>query len=81
MSDSELIYVCVPNDFDITVLFFLFQDDEFVVFPDIRPAAKHHYLIVTREHIRNVKQLTAEHRPVGKWNLMSIEIKFSQASV
>jgi diadenosine tetraphosphate (Ap4A) HIT family hydrolase len=43
-----------------------FQDDEYVVFPDKYPAAKHHYLIVTREHIRNVKQLTAEHKLVGK---------------
>jgi diadenosine tetraphosphate (Ap4A) HIT family hydrolase len=44
----------------------LFQDDEYVAFPDIKPAAKHHYLIVTREHIRDVKVLTAEHKPVGK---------------
>jgi diadenosine tetraphosphate (Ap4A) HIT family hydrolase len=44
----------------------LFQDDEYVVFPDIKPAAKHHHLIVTREHIRDVKVLTAEHKLVGK---------------
>lgn len=38
------------------------KDDEYVAFPDIKPAAKHHYLIVTREHIRDVKVLTAEHK-------------------
>ncbi|PSN57716.1 Histidine triad nucleotide-binding protein 3, partial [Blattella germanica] len=32
-------------------------DDEFVVFPDIKPAAKHHYLVVTQEHIQNVKHI------------------------
>ncbi|XP_023703548.1 histidine triad nucleotide-binding protein 3 isoform X1 [Cryptotermes secundus] len=37
-------------------------DDEYVVFPDIKPAARHHYLIVTRKHIRNAKQLTVEHK-------------------
>ncbi|KDR20307.1 histidine triad nucleotide-binding protein 3-like isoform X1 [Zootermopsis nevadensis] len=42
----------------------LYKDDEYVVFPDIKPAAKHHYLIVTREHIQNAKQLTTEHRHV-----------------
>jgi hypothetical protein len=54
----------------------LFQDDEYVVFPDKSPAAKHHYLIVTREHIGNVKQLTAEHKHIGKGSLISGEIKF-----
>jgi diadenosine tetraphosphate (Ap4A) HIT family hydrolase len=44
----------------------LFQDDEYVAFSDIKPAAKHHYLIVTREHIRDVKVLTAEHKLLGK---------------
>ncbi|PNF37737.1 hypothetical protein B7P43_G11317 [Cryptotermes secundus] len=40
----------------------LYKDDEYVVFPDIKPAARHHYLIVTRKHIRNAKQLTVEHK-------------------
>jgi diadenosine tetraphosphate (Ap4A) HIT family hydrolase len=57
----------ILRDSGITNLFIhSFQDNEYVVFPDIRPAAKHHYLIVTREHIQNAKQLTTEHRHVGK---------------
>ncbi|KAJ9577098.1 hypothetical protein L9F63_006335 [Diploptera punctata] len=40
----------------------VYKDDEFVVFPDIKPASKHHYLIVTHEHIPNAKQLTQEHK-------------------
>ncbi|CAG7826580.1 unnamed protein product [Allacma fusca] len=44
---------------DLTNL--IYKDDEIVVFPDIRPAAKYHYLIVPREHIKNAKELTATH--------------------
>lgn len=59
----------------LVTFFCLFQDDEYVAFPDIKPAAKHHYLIVTREHIKDVKVLTAEQKLVGKWRLFSGEIK------
>ena len=34
-----------------------FQDDEVVAFPDIRPAAKYHFLISPREHIKDAKIL------------------------
>jgi diadenosine tetraphosphate (Ap4A) HIT family hydrolase len=39
----------------------LYQDDKFVVFSDLRPAAEHHYLVCPREHIRNAKILTKDH--------------------
>lgn len=39
------------------------QDDEFVVFPDIRPASKHHLLVVSREHIKDAKFLTSSQVP------------------
>ncbi|BET02126.1 HIT domain [Nesidiocoris tenuis] len=42
----------------------IFQDDTLVVFSDIRPAAKHHYLIVTKEHISDCKVLTPEQKPL-----------------
>ncbi|XP_056018529.1 adenosine 5'-monophosphoramidase HINT3-like isoform X2 [Ostrea edulis] len=38
----------------------LYQDEEFVAFRDIRPAADHHYLIVTKQHIKDPKQLRAD---------------------
>ena len=44
----------------------LLQDEEFIVFPDIRPAAPHHYLVLTREHLIDAKCLTKEHIPMGK---------------
>jgi diadenosine tetraphosphate (Ap4A) HIT family hydrolase len=62
------------NSMNVKIFCCLFQDDGYVAFPDIRPAAKHHYLIVTREHIRGVKELTAEHKFVGKCRLVSGEI-------
>ncbi|XP_046658450.1 adenosine 5'-monophosphoramidase HINT3-like isoform X1 [Homalodisca vitripennis] len=39
-------------------------DDELVVFPDIKPAAPHHYLVVPKSHLLNAKQLGPEHKPL-----------------
>jgi diadenosine tetraphosphate (Ap4A) HIT family hydrolase len=44
---------------DLTSL--TYKDDEVVAFPDIRPAAKYHYLISPREHIKDAKSLTPAH--------------------
>ncbi|XP_050706472.1 adenosine 5'-monophosphoramidase HINT3-like [Eriocheir sinensis] len=55
------------------------QDEEFVVFPDIRPAAPHHFLVVTREHITDPKCLTKEHIPtVEKMMALSKEVLVTQ---
>ena len=35
----------------------LYKDEDFVCFRDIRPVASHHYLIVPRQHLPNVKYL------------------------
>jgi len=35
-----------------------------VVFKDRKPAAKHHYLVCPREHIRDAKALTHKHLPL-----------------
>lgn len=40
----------------------VFEDENTVVFPDIRPATQHHYLIVPKQHYGNPKTLhDAEH--------------------
>lgn len=45
----------------------LYQDNEIVVFKDIKPAAKYHYLAVPKEHIINVNYLSApEHKALRK---------------
>uniref|UniRef100_A0A1B6DG90 Adenosine 5'-monophosphoramidase HINT3 n=1 Tax=Clastoptera arizonana TaxID=38151 RepID=A0A1B6DG90_9HEMI len=38
----------------------IFEDDDVVVFPDIKPAAPHHYLVVPKEHIKDAKSLKSE---------------------
>lgn len=36
-----------------------------VVFNDIKPAAKHHYLVVTKDHIISPKSLTKDDISMG----------------
>lgn len=39
----------------------IYEDENLVVFPDRRPASMHHYLVVTKEHIRDAKHLNGSH--------------------
>lgn len=39
---------------------FLYEDDDFVVFKDINPAAPVHLLLVPKKHIRSMNDLKAE---------------------
>jgi len=41
------------------------QDEKFIVFSDIHPAAEHHYLVCPRSHIRNAKCLTKNDLELG----------------
>ena len=38
----------------------IYEDEKTVVFPDLRPATKHHYLVIPKEHYGNPKSLTAD---------------------
>ena len=38
----------------------IYEDEEIAVFPDRKPAAKHHYLVVPKEHYGNPKSLHSE---------------------
>ncbi|XP_064485316.1 adenosine 5'-monophosphoramidase HINT3-like [Ornithodoros turicata] len=42
----------------------LFQDEDHVVFRDIHPAAKHHYLVIPKRHIKDPKCLTHSDIPL-----------------
>lgn len=44
---------------------FHYEDDDVVVFTDIKPASKHHYLSVPTKHIQDVNKLTREHKPLS----------------
>ena len=35
----------------------VYEDDDVLVFPDIRPAARHHYLVIPRIHVGDPKSL------------------------
>lgn len=43
----------------------LYQDDEIIIFKDISPVAKHHYLVVPKVHIKNTKSLTINNKALG----------------
>lgn len=43
-----------------------YQDDQAIIFKDIRPAASHHFLVVPKTHIKNAKILTPDQKPIGK---------------
>jgi diadenosine tetraphosphate (Ap4A) HIT family hydrolase len=38
-----------------------YQDDDVLIFKDIKPAAKFHFLSIPKEHIPNVNSLTRDH--------------------
>ncbi|KAF2359879.1 HIT-like domain [Trinorchestia longiramus] len=42
----------------------VYQDDDFVAFRDMRPAAPQHLLIVPREHIPSARDLTSQQQPL-----------------
>ncbi|VDI43754.1 Hypothetical predicted protein [Mytilus galloprovincialis] len=42
----------------------VYQNEDFVVFRDIRPASNHHYLVIPKIHIPNPKQLNQSHIPL-----------------
>lgn len=44
---------------------FLYEDENLLVFNDIKPASKFHYLVITKQHIKNVKSLTEEHKQLS----------------
>lgn len=43
----------------------IYEDEEIVIFKDIKPAAKWHYLAVPKVHIKDGKSLTMEHKALG----------------
>ncbi|XP_043284155.1 histidine triad nucleotide-binding protein 3-like [Venturia canescens] len=42
----------------------IYEDDEVLCIKDIKPASRHHYLIIPKTHIPNAKSLKAEDEPL-----------------
>ncbi|KAL7731625.1 hypothetical protein ACLKA6_007978 [Drosophila palustris] len=59
MSPTNCIFCDISSGKSETIL--ECETDEFVIFKDIRPASKHHYLIVTKEHFDSLKVLDKSH--------------------
>lgn len=68
MSNSNCIFcgICAKKEPAELV----YEDDEIVVFKDIKPSAKHHYLAVPIKHIQNISKLNREHKPLGISNFI-----------
>lgn len=41
------------------------ETDDYVIFKDIRPASRHHYLIVPKQHFESLKVLDNSHSNMG----------------
>ncbi|GAB0093608.1 histidine triad nucleotide-binding protein 3 [Sergentomyia squamirostris] len=57
------------------------ETDNVVIFKDIRPAAPHHYLAVSKVHIKNCKELTVEHKPLLEEMQSALEKVLSEKNV
>lgn len=44
-----------------------YQNDELIVFKDIKPASKFHLLAVPLQHIPNINSLEKDHIPLGTY--------------
>ncbi|XP_060066881.1 adenosine 5'-monophosphoramidase HINT3-like [Ylistrum balloti] len=42
----------------------LYENEELVIFKDIKPATRHHYLIIPKQHIKDPKNLNYSHLPL-----------------
>ncbi|MFO7750674.1 MAG: histidine triad nucleotide-binding protein [Desulfobacteraceae bacterium] len=60
MNDGDCLFCKIANK-EIPSEF-LYEDDDFVVFKDIKPHAPVHLLIVPKRHIRSINDLTDQDR-------------------
>lgn len=60
----------------------LYEDDDVIVFHDIRPLAKVHFLIVPKAHIETLKDCTTEHQALlGKMMLLAPKLAAEQGLI
>lgn len=57
----------------------LFENDDFVAFRDIKPAAAFHFLIIPKHHILNTNALTVNDKPMCKFlNICMLKVCIGQ---
>lgn len=60
----------------------LYEDEDVIVFHDIRPLAKIHFLIVPKTHIETLKDCKPEHQALlGKMMLLAAQLAAEQGLV
>ncbi|EDW70723.1 adenosine 5'-monophosphoramidase HINT3 [Drosophila virilis] len=59
MAHQNCLFCDISNGKTETIL--EMETDEFAIFKDIRPASRHHYLIVTKQHYDSLKVLNQSH--------------------
>lgn len=65
MADDNCIF-CLISDGRIPSTVLEVENDDFVIFQDIKPASQHHYLAVTKKHYASLKDLNKSHDSLGK---------------
>ncbi|KAH8345935.1 hypothetical protein KR067_009513 [Drosophila pandora] len=60
MSVDNCIFCKITSGQDANTVLEM-ENDEFVIFKDIKPASEHHYLAVTKEHHNSLKTLNKSH--------------------
>merc|ERR1711953_1257471 len=75
-SDSKCIFCQIVNKTAEANI--LHEDEKLLVFTDRSPAADHHYLVITKEHIVDIRSLTREDIPLVK-EMEDVGLKVLQA--
>lgn len=60
----ECIFCNIANKKQNTEI--LFENENFVIIKDIRPACEFHYLAIPKRHIRDGRDLTVTDKPLRK---------------
>ncbi|KAK0163065.1 hypothetical protein PV327_006776 [Microctonus hyperodae] len=56
----------------------IYEDDDLICIKDISPASDHHYLIISKNHIANAKELKAEDEPLYDKIVDTVEVIAAQ---
>ncbi|XP_033169945.1 histidine triad nucleotide-binding protein 3 [Drosophila mauritiana] len=60
MADYNCVFCRISEGLDSSTVLEV-ENDDFVIFQDIKPASQHHYLAVTKKHYASLKDLNKSH--------------------
>lgn len=62
MEDTNCLFCKIVNRKQSAEI--LYENEEVMVFKDIKPASKHHYLVIPKKHIKGANCLTSTDLPL-----------------